>query len=931
MTDEILEDIKEEISMKNFTVEKEIALQERTAQNNFSVDTSTPPPTDEQPIKNSSERDSGTDEREIDIKFTTNNCNTNATDCHAENNSVYQNLSNLPEELLRQPRFFPATAAKIPKISEWQKPDNQKLYTDIALRDEILGFDCTGHGGADDYCLLDFDHVLTDKGEFVNEEAKDLYELIVGIEPGIYCEKSCSGRGLHILLQPTANKFGKISNGKNGVYHFDRNIGAKLEIFYLNEGRYCLLTGNLYNCRPNAEILSGEVADSLLNALLKLIKEQNKKSATNNQQQTDKAKRSATFSGSDNEDYDKFRAGEMLECIEPSELNDADWLAVISAAKNLGFDYAEVDIWCSRDKGLNPKGEPRYNEKNNFNRWDSVTDPSFNIETLHGIAKRFGYSERETKKKWLDQKSDDDKRFDEDFILREEKTANDKNSDGEGTDGEGKQKLNDRDKFLLFSMKYTDLFNSRRILIVHGDNIRFATDSGKWYTFDNSKGIWIDGGKENQAVMPYALNVADLINKNYNPRDEKGTEEKLAKQWQARKTISNAIELMKGEDKIRITAEDFNRHKNLLNCKNGVVDLETGLLYPHNSKLLLTQCVNAEYRAGLQNDDLNKFLKSILPDEETLQSLLRFLGYCLTGEVNEEKALFIYGRGGNGKGTLTKMLLSLMNEYACSFPIESILMQPYSRADGDSATPAFNKLLYRRVAIAEEIPAGKKLDYAKFKLITGGDPLPIRRLHQEATEIKDPVHKFIFSGNHLPELDDTHDPGILRRWVQVPFEQDFTLTGDPKLKQKLQTPEALSALLSILVQNAVSWYKEGWVVSGRMKSARDNYFAENDFISEFITEYCQRGEGLKVKRKDLLDKLKETYKAETFGKSERELQNMILKVDDIFYKRGTGKVYWFYSIALRGDEEQTRFDNMTIKEPSITKDAADVSDNDLPF
>ena len=98
----------------------------------------------------------------------------------------------------------------------------------------------------------------------------------------------------------------------------------------------------------------------------------------------------------------------------------------------------------------------------------------------------------------------------------------------------------------------------------------------------------------------------------------------------------------------------------------------------------------------------------------------------------------------------------------------------------------------------------------------------------------------------------------------------------------------------------------------------------------FITEYCQRGEGLKVKRKDLLDKLKETYKAETFGKSERELQNIILKVDDIFYKRDNSG-YCFYNIALRGDEEQTRFDNMTIKESSITKDATDVSDDDLPF
>ena len=154
--------------------------------------------------------------------------------------------------------------------------------------------------------------------------------------------------------------------------------------------------------------------------------------------------------------------------------------------------------------------------------------------------------------------------------------------------------------------------------------------------------------------------MSKLIAKNATDDKE---DQKLVRQWQIKNTFSNSIELLKSFDSILITAEDLNTHKNLLNCKNAVVDLETGNLYPHDSKYLMTQAVNAEYRAGFHHEVVDKFLHDILPDEMTLAALLRFLGYGLTGNVNEEKALFIHGTGGNGKGTLTKMLLKLFGDY----------------------------------------------------------------------------------------------------------------------------------------------------------------------------------------------------------------------------------------------------------------------------
>ena len=309
-----------------------------------------------------------------------NNSELNST---TNNTAFQQNLDNLPDELLAQPRFFEVGADKNPHVADWGNPANQHCYKDV---DGIAGFDTVGHGLGDDYILFDFDHVLDEHGNFVNKAAEQWFNYCAAFES--YCESSISGRGFHTLMKPTPNKFSPISNGKHGVLWFDKAKDAKLEIFYLSKARYCLVTGNVFGCNPKTPIVAGEVADECLQAILKEIAKQNPP--------TEKpARRPATEKNSSRlgDDYDLFRAEKMLDVINPADLEDSDWLAVNSACKNIGVPYHVVDAFNLRDPN-------RYDAAENQKRWDSVTDPDFGIETLHGIAKRFDYSEADSQREW---------------------------------------------------------------------------------------------------------------------------------------------------------------------------------------------------------------------------------------------------------------------------------------------------------------------------------------------------------------------------------------------------------------------------------------------------------------------------------------------------------------------------------------------------
>ena len=374
-------------------------------------------------------------------------------------------------------------------------------------------------------------------------------------------------------------------------------------------------------------------------------------------------------------------------------------------------------------------------------------------------------------------------------------------------------------------------------------------------------------------------------------RDRAEWELKVANQLKRSNKTGGVITKLCSLDSIRITSDDFDNHPEFLNCLNGVIDLQTGKLISAAPEWLLSQQVAADYQPNCRNEVVDKFFETVLPDEETRAALIRWLGYCLTGDVSEEKALFIIGSGGNGKGTMTRFLITLLNTYAASIPVTAVCEAGRFK-DAGAATPELNALEKCRFAVVEELPQGVRLDVAKFKLLTGGDKIPVRRLHEEFRNIL-PTHKLWLSGNHLPTLNDTRDPGLLRRLMNMKFEADFTKNPDRKLKQKLATPEALRALLSLVVDAAQDWYRDGLIESSAMKQARADYLSDNDFISEFISEHCFRAPNASIPRKTFLSRLRSEYLSECSQLSDRALAEAVAKISGISYRRAGGGFKFF--------------------------------------
>ena len=710
-----------------------------------------------------------------------------------------QTLQNLPDELLSQPRFFRVGREidgkwqhKIP-IDKWNNPANQKLYSELRFTDnrQLAGFDIIGHDNADDFLVFDFDHVLDDEGNFVNDEVSKWFNFIKW-QVDTYCEKSISGHGLHMILKPNDGEFPVLSANTESTLHF--GDGAKLEIFYKTGGRYFLFTGDSYCCDHKTPIATD---CSVVHDILKEISRRNAATISDNNS-VDSGDNPSTAQ----KNYLAITLDEMkriLSCIPIEDISYADWALTVCTAlidwgksiNNLELAFNLFNEFSKRDTRPN-----EYSEQGCRTQWNNLLkgvdkEKKRGIGSLIQLAKSYGYTPR------VD------------------------NSLFESTD------------------KHNDMARARKIFNYCRNKLRYVTDLECYAIYDGIK--WTFSRKDNPKTL-YGI-VTEMV-QTMRKSARNGRNYNEAKFFENKNKLDAAISLICGIADATVMSTDFDKPdtSHLLNCRNGTINLKTGELLPHNPENYITHCANVDYNPYAHSIVVDDFLQAILPDFDTRAAILRFLGYSITGSVTEEAAMFARGSGSNGKSTLTKTLLQILGDYA-GIVNSDVLLSAYHSKDVDGANPAVANLRGKRLAVGTDSKRGYKLDDSTIKRLCSRDNITARKLHENPIEFS-PTHKLWISGNDFPDLKSVDDNGVNRRLVLVDFTQTFTGANcDPDLDVKLATEQAKSALLNILVDNAKSWYSAisagastGLIFSDAMNKTRNDYFSEQDWFTAAFDE-----------------------------------------------------------------------------------------------
>ena len=450
----------------------------------------------------------------------------------------------------------------------------------------------------------------------------------------------------------------------------------------------------------------------------------------------------------------------------------------------------------------------------------------------------------------------------------------------------------------LFHGGASDRAFAKRLEYFCGEHVKWCDEAKRWYLY--SGGVWKKNSGENSAVSPFADELADVLEKHAT----NDAEHKLAASFQSAKKIGSAINLLKARHSVRITLDDLDNHPELLNVKNGVVDLTNGKLYPADPKLLLTKQAGAAYEPAAHSSLVEDFFTAIQPDETTMRGLLRWLAYNLTSETREHKfAIWTGERGANGKSTLSGVMLKLAGSYGTGLGTRALLKNPRP-ADANAATTSINALEGVRFALAEEMPIDAEIDSSLIKNLSGGDDINIRLNYGEFRTVPN-FAKINISGNYLPKIENVNDGGIRRRLLNFAFNVRFGVDrpADPLLKEKLCSPENLNALLAILVREAALWYRDGLIISDAMKAETQRQLDASNFVADFIDDNYVRVPTASVKAKEFIEELKREYPRECSRFKRADLVQLIAAQDGVSYGKDNHNANVFKGIgkAARDD------------------------------
>ncbi|MDP4086009.1 MAG: phage/plasmid primase, P4 family [Bacillota bacterium] len=446
----------------------------------------------------------------------------------------------------------------------------------------------------------------------------------------------------------------------------------------------------------------------------------------------------------------------------------------------------------------------------------------------------------------------------------------------------------------------TEMGNAERLVYRNGQCLKYCVEFEEWLLWNGK--TWVEDRKKQ--IERIAIKTFREMYSEAAKEDDMGRRNELVKWAQASEKSSVFLNsISRAEAMLPISQEELNTDRYKLNCTNGVVDLKTGNLIPHDRNFFMTKNTYVEYDISASCPIWIGFLESIMKDEqgnikqELIDFLQKAIGYTLTGDTSEQVAFFLWGTGRNGKSTFINIVKEILGDYGKQTNSDTFT----SKMNDSGINNDIARLHSARFVSAVESEDGQKLSEALLKQLTGGEPITARFLRKEFFEFL-PEFKIFFTTNHKPIVKGD-DEGIWRRIRLIPFTHTIPKENvDKLLPEKLRSE--LPGILRWAVEGCIKWQQEGLGEPDEVKAATDEYKEEMDLLSNFIEECCVTMPAAKVTVNDL-HKVYMKW-ADENGEYPMKLRafSSRLQMRGFSKRKSTGNKTFFFGIGILSDYKE---------------------------
>lgn len=454
-------------------------------------------------------------------------------------------------------------------------------------------------------------------------------------------------------------------------------------------------------------------------------------------------------------------------------------------------------------------------------------------------------------------------------------------------------------------IEYSDSALATRLARLHVSDIRYVAGGLGWIAWDGAK--WaVDRSERHVAYARKVCSAASAESREKIDSSQKA--ERIAARCASYPVIVNVAKLARTDAALQVSTDQLDADIYLLNCRNGIVDLRTGALLPHDRSKLCTKVTSVEVDFERGCPQWNAFLNEACDGDMELKAYLqRLAGYAATGSTKEHVLAFAHGSGGNGKGTFLGAVGAILGDYATVASADVFLASNQQRHQTELAA-----LMGARLVHAQEIDPSRKWDEAKVKSLTGGDKISARFMRQDQFEFT-PQFTLIIAGNTKPEITNVDD-AMRRRMHLIPFETR-PAKKDVDLPDKLK--EEYPAILAWIIEGAKMWLEQGLNPPQAVLRATEDYLSGEDALGRWIEERCIAGDGRETGTTEAFEDFRDWCREENEVKgrdwSQRKFSaEMKTKGFDITRDRATRTKRVFRGLELLiGDEDRMVIEAMS--------------------
>jgi P4 family phage/plasmid primase-like protien len=277
------------------------------------------------------------------------------------------------------------------------------------------------------------------------------------------------------------------------------------------------------------------------------------------------------------------------------------------------------------------------------------------------------------------------------------------------------------------------------------------------------------------------------------------------------------------------TAKNYKRKLNLL---NGVLDIDTKELKEHDKNLYFNYIINSEY-CQKDTSRITEFITNIIGAYQ-IDTFKKMCGKILLQDNQKCEAAFFWlgtNRGGNGKGTLLRLINSLFDHATVNVSLDKL-------DDRFGLGNIEGKLLI----LDSDFNNALISQTERFKKLVSGESLELEMKNVQNKKEVEFQGTILVLTNYLPTISVSGSGGFYRRSNLIKFEKNFydLPERDANIKDKIL--EYKTEFLNFCLEGLELLKKDNYVISSETETTAE-WELSNDPLRQWMIEEYKEGEG----------------------------------------------------------------------------------------